>query len=460
MFPDKFMWGAATAAYQIEGAWNEDGKGPSIWDSFSHTRGKIRTGDTGDVTCDHYHRYKEDVQIMKQLGLKAYRFSVAWSRVLPDGTGRVNEKGLQFYSDLVDELLKNGIEPYLTLYHWDLPLRLQEKGGWCNRESADWFAEYTALIAERLGDRVKNFFTFNEISVFMKGLINGAHAPGLLMTPDYYIKAYHNVLCAHGRAVKVLREKVKDAKIGFAPAVLPFIPEKEEDVEACRKALFAIKRTVNGVQENPVDVFINAPSMGLDPIVFGKYPEDFVETLGQHLPEGWQEDMALIHQPIDFIAYNIYQGRPARAEGEGVRTISQPLGYPRTAFNWPVNPPCIYWVARFLYERYGKPLFVSENGISTTDWVSLDGKVHDYNRIDYLNRHLLQLEKAIDEGVDMRGYFQWSLMDNFEWAQGFYERFGLVHVDYATQKRTVKDSGWWYKEVIESGGKTLHAFDA
>ncbi len=459
MFQKDFAWGAASAAFQIEGAWDLDGKGPSIWDAFNHNRGKIKNSDRADVSCDHYHLYKEDVRLMKEMGLKAYRFSISWPRVLPDGTGKVNEKGIQFYSDLVDELLKNGIEPYLTLYHWDLPLRLMEKGGWCNRESADWFAEYTALVADRLGDRVKHIFTFNEISVFIKGITNGNHAPGLKMTPDYYVKAFHNILCAHGRAVKVLREKVKDVKIGFAPAVMPFIPESDSDVEPCRKMFFSAKRLLNGNWEDTASMFFDVPSMALDPIVFGKYPEDGLEVIEKYLPAGWQDDMALINQPLDFLAYNIYQGRPARAEGDGLRMVPQPTGYPRTGFLWPVNPPCIYWAGKFLWERYGMPLYVSENGMSSLDWVALDGKVHDGCRIDYLNRHLLQLEKAMDEGADVRGYFHWSLTDNFEWAQGYFERFGLIHVDYATQKRTVKDSGWWYKEVIETDGKKLHEFD-
>lgn len=460
MFPEKFLWGAATAAYQIEGGWNENGKGPSIWDEFSHTPGRVMNNDTGDVACDHIHRYKEDIQLMKQIGLKAYRFSISWPRVLPEGTGKVNEAGLRFYSDLVDELLANGIVPFVTLYHWDLPLCLQEKGGWCNRDSVQWFAEYAALIADRLGDRVKHFFTFNEISVFIKGIITGNHAPGIQTTPDYYVKAFHNILCAHGAAVKVLRQNVGGVKIGFAPAILPYIPETDPDIEACRKALFSANRTVNGIPSKPIEMFFNVPSMALDPIVFGKYPEDGLKAIEQYLPESWQKDMALIAQPVDFIAYNCYQGRVAADDGNGgIRLTPMPVGYPRTAIDWPVNPPCIYWVARFLWERYHLPLYITENGMSSHDWVSLDGKVHDYGRIDYLNRHLLYLEEAIDEGVDVKGYFQWSLMDNYEWARGYFDRFGLIHVDYPTQKRTIKESGWWYKEVIATNGKKLHDYE-
>ena len=460
MFSENFAWGAATASYQIEGGWDVNGKGMSVWDEFSHTSGKIRNNDHGDMACDHIHRYKEDVQLMKELGLKAYRFSVSWPRVIPDGTGKVNEAGIAFYSDLVDELLANGIEPYITLYHWDLPLRLQEKGGWCNRECVQWFADYTMLIAQRLGDRVKHFFTFNEISVFIKGIITGVHAPGLKMTPDYYVKAYHHILCAHGSAVKVLRENVKDVQVGFAPAILPYIPNEPKDREACRRTLFSVKRIVNGKKSNPIEMFINVPSMCLDPIVFGKYPEDGLSVIEKYLPENWQQDMELISQPVDYIAYNCYQGRVAADDGNGgIKLIPDPVGYPRTAIGWPINPPCIYWAANFLWERYKLPLYITENGMSAHDRISLDGKVHDPNRIDYLNRHLLQLEKATEEGVPVLGYFQWSLMDNYEWAEGYFDRFGLIYVDYPTQQRIIKDSGWWYREVIKTNGKKLHEFD-
>ncbi len=459
MFPEKFMWGAATASYQIEGGWNLDGKGPSIWDEFSHFPGKIKNNDTGDVACDHIHRFREDVQLMKKIGLKAYRFSISWPRLLPDGTGHINEAGVAFYSNLVDELLANGIEPYVTLYHWDLPLRLMEKGGWCNPKSADWFAEYTTLVAERLGDRVKHFFTFNEVSVFIKGIINGVHAPGLQMTPDYYVKAFHNILLAHGRAVQILRQNVSDVKVGIAPAILPYVPKTAEDVEACRNALFHTQRTINGVPDNAIRYFINVPSMLLDPIVFGKYPEDGLQVIAPYLPQNWQQDMQIISEPIDFIAFNTYQGKTATDDGKGGINL-EPLktGYARTAIDWPVVPECLYWVTTFLWERYGLPLYISENGISTHDWISLDGKIHDMNRIDYLNRHLLQLENAIDKGADVRGYFQWSLMDNYEWARGYYDRFGLIYVDYPTGERTIKDSGHWYRQVIDSNGRHLNNF--
>jgi len=456
MFPETFVWGAATAAYQIEGGWNLDGKGPSIWDEFSHSPGKVKNNDTGDVAVDHIHRFREDIQLIKQLGLKAYRFSVSWPRLLPNGIGPVNEAGVDFYRKLVDELLANGIEPYLTLYHWDLPLRLMEKGGWSNPESADWFAEYTALVAERLGDQVKHFFTFNEVNVFIKGLINGVHAPGLQMTPNYYVKAFHNILRAHGRAVQILRQQIPDAQVSIVPAVLPYVPKTADDVESCRSALFHTQHLVNGEPTNAIRTFVNVPSMLLDPILFGTYPQDGLEIIAPYLPENWQQDMPLISQPIDFLSFNIYQGKVATADGKnGVQLEPLKPGYARTAIDWPVVPECLYWTAVFLWERYGLPLYIAENGISTHDWIGLDGKVHDMNRIDYLNRHLLQLEKAIDRGVDLRGYFHWSLMDNYEWARGYFDRFGLIYVDFSTGERTIKDSGSWYRQIIASNGRCL-----
>ncbi len=459
MFPKNFVWGSATAAYQIEGAWNEDGKGLSIWDEFSHTPGKIKNGDAGDMACDHYHRFREDVALMKEMGLKAYRFSVCWPRILPEGTGRVNEAGVRFYSDLIDALLDAGITPYMTLYHWDLPLALQEKGGWCNRETADCFAELTGLIADRFGDRVKHYITVNELSVFIKGITNGVHAPGLLMTPDYYVKAFHNVLLAHGKASRILREKVQNVQVGLGPALLPYMPKTENDLEACRRQMFAVKRTINGAPNNAIADFISVPSMLLDPVLWGTYPEDGLEVIEKYLPASWQEDLKIIHGTLDFIGFNCYQGRFAVDSGDGgIRILPPKPGYARTAIDWPVNPECIYWTARYLYERYKVPVVVTENGISSHDWVSLDGKVHDPNRVDYLQRHLLQLEKAIDEGVDVRGYFCWSAMDNFEWARGYFDRFGLIYVDFETQERIVKDSGWWYKEVIETSGERLHRY--
>lgn len=461
MFPKEFVWGAATAAYQIEGAWNEDGKGPNIWDTFSHIPGKIKNLDTGDTACDHYHRFREDVALMKSLGLKAYRFSFSWARLLPQGIGEVNEKGVCFYNALIDALLEAGIEPYGTLYHWDLPQALQDMGGFINPESPRWFGEYAALIADRFGDRLKNYFTFNEPSIFTAGITTGDHAPGVKMGPHSYVRFHHNVLKAHGYGVKELR-KIPGVRIGIAPAVTPIAPatDSPEDLEACRKGTFSTPKIGREDPEAVLSTFIDVPASLLDPIFFGRYPEDALELIGPYLPEGWQEDMALISQPLDFLAVNTYQCLVGRSDGRGgVELLAPPVGYPRTAIDWVINPDCLYWVVRFLYERYQHPVYVTENGMSCHDVISLDGKVHDPNRIDYLNRHLLKLEKAVEEGIDVRGYFHWSLLDNFEWARGYYDRFGLVYIDFATKERTLKDSACWYRSVIESNGTILHQYD-
>lgn len=459
MFPENFYWGAATSSYQVEGAFNEDGKSKSVWDEFSHTDGRIKNGDTGDVACDHYHRFREDVALMKEMGLKAYRFSLSWPRIMPDGVGRVNQKGIQFYRELLKELKSAGIEPFITLYHWDLPIALMERGGWVNPESPDWFAEFARVSAENLSDLCSYFITFNEPSVFVKGYINGRHAPGLKMTPDYYVKAYHNVLKAHGKAVKVLRETAPNIKIGCAPCSIPFIPDTDDDVEACRRQYFAVKRHIDGCKDNPLENFVNIPSMFLDPIVFGRYPEDGLEVIKPYLPPDYEDDLKIISQKIDFIAENIYQGKAAKKCGDGIKLIPLKPGYTRTAIDWNVEPACVYWMLKFIYERYCLPLMISENGISCTDRISLDGRVHDYDRIDYLNRHLLYAEKAVREGIPLFAYTHWSLMDNFEWSRGYYDRFGLIYVDYETGKRTVKDSGYWYKRVIETRGQSLHDFE-
>jgi len=455
MFPKSFKWGAASAAYQLEGAWNEDGKGQSIWDVFSHTPGKIMNGDTGDIACDHYHRFREDIALMKEMGLQAYRFSLSWPRILPGGIGEVNEKGIAFYRALIQELKQAGIEPYVTLYHWDLPWALHEKGGWVNKESPEWFRNYAKVVAENFGDLVKNFITFNEPSVFIKGIVGGVHAPGLDMPPDAYVKAHHHILKAHGLAVTELRHSVSGAVIGCAPTSMPFIPETDADVEACREQYFKVKRIVDGKPNNAIKGFFDVPSMFLDPIIFGHYPEDGLEVIGSYLPENWEDDMTIISQKIDFIAENIYQGRKARKAETGVALVPQSSGFARTAIDWRIEPECIYWMSKFIYERYRLPMMITENGMSSHDWISLDGKVHDLGRIDYTQRHLLQLAKAIDEGVDMRAYFHWSVMDNLEWARGYFDRFGLIYVDFKTQQRTLKDSAYWYRDVIRSNGRTL-----
>lgn len=441
-FSKNFVWGAATSSYQIEGAASEGGKGESIWDRFCHVPGNVFGGHTGDTACDHYHRYKEDVRLMGELGIKAYRFSISWARVLPAGTGLVNEEGIRFYSDLVDELLNFGITPYVTLYHWDQPYELYRRGGWLNDQSPEWFAAYASLVAERLGDRVKHFITFNEPQVFIgQAYGKGLHAPGYRLSSKDTLLMAHHVLLAHGLAVQRLREKIPGAVIGYAPTSNAAIPasERKEDVEAARRAYFDMPE--DG------DWYWNV-SWWSDPVMLGRYPEDGIRILEKDMPRISERDMAVIHQPVDFYEQNIYRGITVAADGTGYRRLPVSQGAPRTAIDWDISPDCLYWGVKFLYERYKTPVMITENGMSGLDWPSVDGKVHDPQRIDYLYRHLTGLKRAASEGIGISGYFQWSLMDNFEWLRGYNERFGLIYVDYDTMERIPKDSFYWYQRVI------------
>ena len=445
-FKKDFAWGVATASYQIEGAYNEDGRGLSVWDVFSHEPGKVVQGHTGDVACDHYHRFKEDVSLMRELGIKAYRFSICWSRIFPDGTGKVNEKGVKFYSDLIDELISNGIEPYVTLFHWDLPYELHKKGGWLNSDCVEWFSDYAAKVSELYSDRVKYFITFNEPQCFIgSGYFDGVHAPGLKTNHKDIFQMCHNVLKAHGGAVKALRENAKKPiKVGYAPTFGVCYPKTDspEDIKAAREEYFKCTPIGGNVMWNL--------AWWSDPIILGKYPEDGLRMYKEFLPEITDEDMKLISQPLDFYAQNIYNGIAVSAGKDGKAEFEERYaGFPRTAINWPVTPKALYWGPKFLYERYNLPIYITENGMSAHDSVSLDGKVHDPNRIDFLERYLLELEKAADDGTDIGGYFLWSFMDNYEWGKGYTERFGIVFVDYETQERIPKDSAYWYKEWIE-----------
>ena len=448
-FPENFVWGAAAASYQIEGAAHEDGKGLSVWDMFTRQEGAVQNRDTGDIACNHYYRYKEDVQLMKEIGLQAYRLSISWPRVLPEGTGRVNEKGLDFYDRLIDELLENKIEPYITLFHWDYPYELYKKGGWLNPDSPEWFAEYTEVIVSKLSDRVKNWITINEPQVFVNlGHKDGVHAPGLKLGLDDLLQISHNVLLAHGKAAKVIRETSKqDVRIGMAPCDSPVFPAKNsiENIQAAREGTFSVEQ--KGLW---------AINWWMDPVFLGKYPEDGLKIYEKYLPEIKDEDFKIISEPIDFFGVNIYQGSCIKLDEKGQAVPARKkTGYPRNAYYWPITPEALYWGPRFYYERYGKPVIITENGMSNVDWVSLDGKVHDPQRIDFTNRYLKELQKAGADGVDIQGYFHWSLMDNFEWAQGYLERFGMIYVDFETGERIIKDSAYWYKKVIETNGEAL-----
>lgn len=449
-FRSDFVWGAATSSYQIEGGAFDGGKGLNIFDTFCSIPGRILNNDHGNVACDHYHRWKDDIAIMKEIGLKAYRFSLSWARILPEGTGRVNPEGIKFYSDIIDELLKNGIEPYVTLYHWDLPLALDKLGGWRNPEMVKWFAEYAKVVAENFSDRVKNFITINEPQVIIGlGYQNGTLAPGLKITTPEALEVSHILLKSHGAAVAALRTFAKQPlNIGYAPCGNMNIPasSSSEDIEAARRSMFEIPSAAAAPGST---VWFN------DPILLGKYPEQGMKLCEEYMPEITDSDMKLISQPIDFLGHNIYWGHTVAADGGSPKIISDPGGFSRPPYQWPVTPDCIYWGAKFLYDRYKTPLYITENGKSCRDTVSPDGRVHDTERIDYLNGYLAGLKKAYLEGVDIRGYFQWSLMDNFEWAYGYSERFGIVYVDYQTQQRILKDSAYRYNEIIRTDGEDL-----
>lgn len=445
VFPKDFVWGSAAAAYQIEGAALDDGKALSVWDTFCRQPGAIRDGDTGDTACDHYHRYAEDIALMRQIGISAYRLSISWPRVIPDGRGAVNEKGLDFYDNLVDALLEAGIAPWVTLFHWDYPYTLFQQGGWLNRESASWFADYTAVVVDRLSDRVSHWMTLNEPQCFLYfGHMTGEHAPGLRLNLRDVLLASHHSLLAHGRAVQVIRGRAKKSPfIGAAPVGITSIPatDSADDVEAARKHMFAVRTD---------DCWSN--TWFSDPMLLGEYPQDGLKRFGDILPAIRDEDMESIRQPLDFYGANIYQGQRVRhcESAAGYEDVREPAGTARTTMGWPITPEALYWGPKFLFERYGLPIVITENGIANCDWRHSDGCVHDPQRADFIEVHLRQLERAIAAGVQAQGYFHWSIMDNFEWAQGYAQRFGLVYVDYATQQRTLKDSALWYRDFIRS----------
>jgi beta-glucosidase len=453
-FPENFVWGAAAASYQVEGGAYDDDKGLSVWDVFSHTEGKTWQGDTGDVAIDHYHRYQEDVQIMKQIGLQAYRLSLSWPRILPNGTGNVNEAGLSFYDKLVDDLLENGITPYVTLFHWDYPWELYCRGGWLNRYSADWFADYTEIVVKALGDRVKHWMTLNEPPVFViVGHQAGRHAPGDQWSERHIMRITHHVLLTHGKSVQAIRANSSDSLVSWAFNTDPAIPVVEDvaTINAAREDYWKLN-----------DEFWNA-GLWLDPVTKGEYPQAVLDRWGDFIPmrEG---DMQTINQPLDFMGLNIYRGHFVAADVEGkpqIGTNGKPTlnsfneGYPLTMMDWPVTDDALYWGAKWVHERTGLPIAITENGLASMDWVAVDGAVHDPNRIDFLTRYLRSFRRAGEDGVPLHGYFQWSIFDNYEWAEGYRKRFGLVYVDYQTQERTLKDSAYWYKDVIASNGANL-----
>ena len=444
MFKKDFAWGTATAAYQIEGAVNEDGRGLSVWDVFT-ADGNCFNGHTGEVACDHYHRVEEDVKLMKELGVTAYRFSISWTRILPKGIGEVNEKGIAFYNRLIDCLLENGITPYITLFHWDYPYELEIRGNWSNPDSPRWFLEYAQVVFRAFGDRVKHFITFNEPQCFIgTGYGSDKHAPGVKCSERDLVLKMHHVLLAHGLAVRAFRKLVPDGKIGYAPTCSVAIPmsESKEDIEAAKQQYYDVNE----------DDFTWSVTWWSDPVLLGSYPEHTkaFAKLEKYLPASYKEDLKIISEPIDFYCQNIYNGYLVKAGKDGPQWQPNPVGTTVSTMKWPITPECLYWGPRFLYERYGLPIIISENGMACHDMITSDGKVHDPSRIYFMESYLEQLSRAAKDGVDLAGYMYWSFMDNFEWGEGYSQRFGLVYVDYESQKRTPKDSFYWYKAFIEA----------
>ncbi len=446
VFPEDFVWGLATSSYQIEGAYAVDGKGESIWDRFSHTPGKVFNGDTGDVACDHYHRSKEDVSLMKEIGLDSYRFSLSWPRILPNGTGQLNRAGIDFYKKLIEQLLNASIDPMVTLYHWDLPQSLQDKGGWVNRDVAKYFAEYAGIVFQELGDVVDKWITHNEpwVAAF-NGYSSGEHAPGIR---DNYASAQaaHHLLLSHGLAVARYRELGLSGEIGITLNLNPTYPatDSKEDQKAA----------------DIYDDYING--WFLEPLFKGSYPQELLAIYQQQLgpiPIN-QEDMAVISQEIDFLGINYYSRAIVKDNPEAEllkfdTVANKDAKY--TAMGWEIYPEGLYDILLIINQKYtAKPLFITENGAAFPDRISTDGRVHDRERIEYFKQHLEVTDRALKAGIPLKGYYFWSLMDNFEWAHGYSKRFGFIFVDYANQqKRILKESAYWYQDVIKNNGLTL-----
>jgi beta-glucosidase len=438
-FPAGFRWGTATSSYQVEGAAQEDGRGPSIWDTFVQEPGRIRDGSTGQVSVDHYHRYKEDVALMKWLGAQTYRFSIAWPRVFPDGRGKANPKGLDFYDRLVDELLAAGIEPFATLYHWDLPQPLQDRGGWESRDTAEAFGDYASYIASKLSDRVRQIFTINEMQTFVEhGHNSGVFAPGLKLDRARLNQVRHHAVLAHGLAVQAIRASGRrGTKVGPAENIATALPAVET-VENIRAAELATRE-------------LNAPYLTV--MLEGRYTDAYLANAGADAPRFTPQDLKTISSKVDFVGLNVYApSQYVLASEAAPGFIEAPLqaSHPHMASPWlTLGPEVLYWAPRHTANLWKvKDIFITENGASATDEPAADGTVYDVDRVMYLRNCLMHLQRATTEGVPVRGYFLWSLLDNFEWADGYATRFGIVHVDYATQKRTPKLSASFYREVI------------
>ncbi|NCC08101.1 MAG: beta-glucosidase [Clostridia bacterium] len=441
LFPKNFLWGAASSAYQIEGSPLADGGGASIWDTFSHKKGATYQGATGDIAADAYHRFADDIKLMAQMGLQVYRFSISWARVDPRGTGEFNGAGFDYYSRVIDACLENNIQPFVTLYHWELPQSLEDNGGWLNRDTAAAFARYAAECVARFGDRVKNFIVLNEPQCSAKlGYGNGVHAPGLTLDARHVFTVFHNLNLAYGMAVTAMRSVKSNISIGIATTGKLCYPatESDADIEAARRETFTLD-----------DGWAFSHNMALDPIVLGRYPTCENHEIEPFISAVTADDLAIINQRPDFIGLNIYNGLEICAgDGGEPEYVKRCDGFAMTATKWPVTPRVMDYPVRFIAERYNLPVYITENGQSCNDRIFQDGAVHDPDRIDFLATYLENLSKAIAAGTDVRGYMHWCLTDNYEWNEGYKERFGLIYIDYPTQRRILKDSAKWYAEFI------------
>ena len=439
-FPKNFIWGAATSAYQIEGAYDEDGRGLSTWDVFCRQPGRIRENHTGEIACDHFHLYKDDVKLMRDIGLKAYRFSISWSRILPEGEGAINQKGFDFYSRLIDELIENGITPYVTLFHWDLPDNLEKKyGGWRSKEVSKRFADYAGIVSDRLSDRVKNWMTINEIACFtvLPHKLD-RYAPAKVEPPKIVNQTIHNALYGHGLAVRAIRDNADtDVKIGIVENLAVTYPvlDLKKDIDAASKCF---------KDKNQAILF---------PLFKGNYSRQMIKKLGTDMPDYTEEEMKVIAEPVDFIGYNIYGGSPVRHDDvKGYEILPYPKGYPKTDMDWAVSPRSIYYALKYTKEYFGDiPVYLTENGMASDDDETQSEEIFDLDRLEYLRTHLDMSLKAIQDGFNLKGYFVWSFMDNFEWDWGFTKRFGIVRVNYSTMQRQRKLSSYFYENVIKSG---------
>ena len=443
-FKDGFLWGVATAAAQIEGASKEDGKGVSNWDLYPKVDGLVYQNQTTDDGCDFYHHMKEDIALLGELGVHFYRFSLSWTRIIPNGVGKVNPKGLEFYDRLLDELEKYHIEPYVTLFHWDYPHELTKLGGWLNNDSPKWFLEYTKVVIDHFKGRIKHWITINEPPCAFD--VGGVPLQAKYSQKEK-LQIIHNLLLAHGYAAKYIKEN--GLLVGTALTFGFFAPQDDNspsDYEATKLATFKYEKPNNW-----------KVSLWADPIVFGKYPDGYYELNDEsERPNITEEDMKIISTPIDYLGFNMYTGDPVTSDGNGgYKVVHHPIGTPKTNMDWHVYPKLMYWVPKMLYERYHLPLMIFENGVAITDIVSIDKKVHDSPRIEFLRQYLNTLKRAQDEGIDIRGYTLWSFLDNYEWFNGYQKRFGIVYVDYQSKERIKKDSFEFYKEVIKSNGGNL-----